>query len=83
VEGFDFFVGGGLGHASGVARRVGYRAPANAVAPALERLFVGYMSRREDDESFRAWTTRVGDDAVRHVLTGALSPASAAAESVA
>ena len=70
VEGFDFFVGGGLGARSGVARRVGFRAPAEVVPDALESLFGTYASSRAAGESFRAWTSRVGDDQVRASLAG-------------
>jgi sulfite reductase (ferredoxin) len=68
VEGFDFFVGGGLGARSGVARRLGFRAPADGVADALEALFGTYHRDREPGESFRSWTGRVGDDRVRASL---------------
>ena len=72
VEGFDFFVGGGLGAESGFARRVGYRAPADEAPDALERLFTVYLGSRNGDEPFKNWTMRVGDDAVRGALEGAL-----------
>jgi sulfite reductase (ferredoxin) len=71
VEGFDFFVGGGLGARSGVARRVGYRASADDVADALERLFGAYDARRDGAEPFRSWATRIGDETIRAILGGA------------
>jgi sulfite reductase (ferredoxin) len=71
VEGFDFFVGGGIGARSGVARRVGFRAPADDVADALERLFLAFTGGRRYGESFHGWTRRVGDDEVKSILTGA------------
>jgi sulfite reductase (ferredoxin) len=71
VEGFDVFVGGGLGRQSGLAHRVNYRAAADDVPDALERLFVAYTSERSAGESFRAWTARVGDGAVKSALAGA------------
>src|SRR5215213_3141580 len=40
VEGFDVFVGGGLGAGAGFARRLGVRVPSDEVADVLERLFV-------------------------------------------
>jgi sulfite reductase (ferredoxin) len=70
VEGFDFFVGGGLGANRGIARRVGFRAHATEVADALERLFRAFVARHESNETFRSWTQRVGDDGVRAVLVG-------------
>ncbi|HEY2065222.1 MAG TPA: nitrite/sulfite reductase [Gemmatimonadaceae bacterium] len=68
VEGFDFFVGGGLGAGSGVARRVGFRAPATDVPDALERLFERFASSRDRDEIFRSWVARVGDAQVKAIL---------------
>lgn len=68
VEGFDFFVGGGLGANRGIARRVGFRAPATQVPDALERLFHAFLADHETNETFRSWTVRLGDDAVRNVL---------------
>jgi sulfite reductase (ferredoxin) len=70
VEGFDFFIGGGLGKASGVAHRVGYRAASDEVADALERLFRAYEGGRERGETVRAWSSRVGDHEVAAALTG-------------
>ena len=64
VEGFDFFVGGGLGRASGVAHRVGYRAKADDVGDALERLYLAYEGGRARGETVRGWCGRVGDGAV-------------------
>jgi sulfite reductase (ferredoxin) len=68
VEGFDFFVGGGLGVGSGIARRVGFRAPADDVPDVLERLFQRYDATREGEEIFRSWATRVGDKGIRAIL---------------
>jgi sulfite reductase (ferredoxin) len=68
VEGFDFFVGGGLGKGSSVAHRVGYRATADDVPDALERLFTAFMANREREETVRRWTSRIGDKAVAAAL---------------
>jgi sulfite reductase (ferredoxin) len=73
VEGFDFFVGGGLGAGGTVAHRVGYRAAADDVPDALERLFLKYQASSVDGETVRAWTARVGDAAVLGALTEALA----------
>jgi sulfite reductase (ferredoxin) len=75
VEGFDFFVGGGIGARSGLARRVGFRAPADDVADALERLFISFTDGRRRGETFHGWTRRVGDDEVKAVLAGTTSDA--------
>jgi sulfite reductase (ferredoxin) len=73
VEGFDFFVGGGLGKASGVAHRVGYRASADEVSDALERLFRAYQGGHERGETVRSWSNRVGDEAIATALTGGVA----------
>jgi sulfite reductase (ferredoxin) len=70
VEGFDFFVGGGVGAQARFARRVAFRAPAADVADALERLCITYSAERTQSESFRAWVERVGDARVRVALAG-------------
>ena len=72
VERFDFFVGGGIGARGGIARRLGFRAPADDVADALEQLFVAFTDGRRRGETFHGWTRRVGDDRVKAVLSGAL-----------
>ncbi|PYP81409.1 MAG: nitrite reductase [Gemmatimonadetes bacterium] len=71
VEGFDFFVGGGLGKNSTLGHRVGFRAPADDVPEVLERLFSTYVAQKQDGESVRSWTSRVGDATVKAVLGGA------------
>lgn len=68
VEGFDFFVGGGLGARATLAHRVGYRAPATEVPDALERLFTAYRADQRKGESFGAWSVRVGDAVVKRAL---------------
>ncbi len=75
VEGFDVFVGGGLGAHGGFARRIGFRAPADDVPDVLERLFERFVASRAPDEIFRAWAARVGDAAVKGILAeGAARP---------
>jgi sulfite reductase beta subunit-like hemoprotein len=71
VEGFDFFIGGGVGSSSAIAHRIGYRAPEYSVADALSRLFLAYLRRREPQETFRLWTARAGDAEVKFALAGA------------
>jgi sulfite reductase beta subunit-like hemoprotein len=74
VEGFDFFLGGGVGSTSAIAHRVGFRAPEHGVADALTRLFMGYLREREPEETFRLWATRTGDAEVKRALVGADPP---------
>ena len=68
TDGFDFFVGGGLGAHAAFSHRLGYRAKADDVPDALQRLLLGYLASREEDERFHAWSTRIGDAQVRAVL---------------
>src|SRR5215217_1774889 len=78
VEGFDFFVGGGLGRNSTLGHRVGFRTAADDVPDALERLFTAFVSEKQDGESIRSWTSRVGDAGVKALL-GSARPAAPAA----
>jgi sulfite reductase (ferredoxin) len=74
VEGFDFFIGGGVGSTSAIAHRVGYRAPEFSVADALTRLFLAYLREREPVETFRLWAARTGDGEVKRALAGEAPP---------
>jgi sulfite reductase (ferredoxin) len=78
IEGFDFFLGGGVGRGSSIAKRVGFRAPADDVPDALERLFVEFRSSRLPTESFRIWSSRIGDIALREILVGSRTAVGAA-----
>jgi sulfite reductase (ferredoxin) len=71
VEGFDFFIGGGVGSTSAIAHRIGYRAPEYSVADALTRVFLVYLREREPEETFRLWAARTGDAEVKRALAGA------------
>src|SRR5687768_4470523 len=75
VEGFDFFVGGGLGKNSALGHRVGFRAPADEVPEVLERLFSAYVVEKQEGDTVRAWTGRLGDAAVKALLGGVRPPA--------
>ena len=66
VEGFDVFVGA----ERGLARRIGYRAPADQMADALQRLLEAYLDDREPAESFRQWAGRTTDFAIKTALSG-------------
>jgi sulfite reductase (ferredoxin) len=58
ADGFDVFLGGGLGANPGFAQRTGVRE---------------YLGSRLIDESFRTWTARVGPDHVKAALEMARS----------
>ncbi len=70
LEGFDVFVGGGVGSRAAFARRLGYRAPAGEIADALERLFRTFQAGRSPNESFQSWSGRAGDARLRAALAG-------------
>jgi len=69
-EGFDVFVGGGVGRKAQFARRVGYRALARDVPAALERLLSRFTGDQRDGESFQAWAARAGDATLKAALQG-------------
>jgi len=81
VDGFDVFVGGGLGARSGVAHRVGFRATADDIPDALERLFGAWHDGRDGGESFRAWSSRVGDATVKATLASGVRSSAAGSAS--
>ena len=71
VDGFDLFVGGGLGRAADFAHRVNVRLPATRVAGALETLLRAYLATREEGDVFRTWTARVTDATIKELLAAA------------
>ena len=73
ADGFDIFVGGGLGADPTFAERVGVRVAASDAADALEGLFREYLGMRGESETFRSWAARVGRDHVRSALETARS----------
>jgi sulfite reductase (ferredoxin) len=70
VDGFDFFLGGAVGAAPRLARRIGLRLPATDAASALERMFRVFLGDRRGAEQFPMWVARTGDDAVKRALAG-------------
>ncbi len=70
VDAYYFCVGGSVGKYAGVARPVGYRAPATEVPAALERLLGHYLQQREPEENLRAWFSRHEDSTLRALLAG-------------
>jgi sulfite reductase (ferredoxin) len=58
VDAFNFSLGGALGKHAGVARVTGYRARAEEVPAAIERLLRGYLADRAEGENLRAWFAR-------------------------
>jgi sulfite reductase (ferredoxin) len=72
VDAYYFCVGGAVGRHQAVARPIGLRLPATAVAPAIERLLRTFLAERRPDENFRRFAARHTDDELRSLLAGEL-----------
>jgi sulfite reductase (ferredoxin) len=70
VDAFYFCVGGAVGKFARTARPLGYRAAADEVPDAIERLLRGYLDARQPDEDLRAYFARTDDDSLRAQLAG-------------
>ncbi len=70
VDAFYFCVGGSVGEYAGVARQIGYRAAAEDCPQAIERLLRGYLRKRDEGESLRAYFRRSTDQELREDLAG-------------
>src|SRR5262249_58066711 len=70
VDAYYFCVGGAVGRHQAVARPIGLRLPADAVAPAIERLMRAFQAERRDDENFRQFAARHTDEELRGLLAG-------------
>jgi sulfite reductase (ferredoxin) len=74
VDAFYFCVGGSVGKYARTARQVGYRASADEVPDALERMLRGYLASRQPGEDLRAYFSRIDDDSLRAQLAGSSIP---------
>jgi sulfite reductase (ferredoxin) len=70
VDAFYFCVGGAVGRFARTARPLGYRAAADDVPDAIERLLRGYLAARLPEEDLRAYFARMDDDSLRAQLAG-------------
>jgi sulfite reductase (ferredoxin) len=70
VDAFYFCVGGAVGKFARPGRTLGYRAAADEVPDAIERLLRGYLTARQPSEDLRAYFARTGDDDLRAQLAG-------------
>jgi sulfite reductase (ferredoxin) len=70
VDAFYFCVGGAVGKYARTGRTLGYRAAAEDVPGAIERLLRGYLAVREPGEDLRAYFARTDDDSLRAQLAG-------------
>ena len=70
VDAFYFCVGGAVGKYARTARPLGYRAAADEVPAAIERMLRGYLAARVEGEDLRAYFARTDDDTLRAQLAG-------------
>lgn len=70
VDAFQFCVGGAIGKYASTSRPLGYRAAAEDVPDAIERLLRAYMDDRQPDEDLRAWFARYDNEALRTMVNG-------------
>ena len=70
VDAFFFCVGGAVGRNARAARPLGFRAAADEVPAAIERLLRGYLHSRTEGEDLRSYFGRTADEELRAQLTG-------------
>ncbi|MEO6982171.1 MAG: nitrite/sulfite reductase [Edaphobacter sp.] len=70
VDAFQFCVGGAIGKYARTSRPLGYRAAAEDVPDAIERLLHAYIADREPEEDLRAYFARHDDETLRSLLNG-------------
>jgi sulfite reductase (ferredoxin) len=70
TDAYYFAVGGALGTHAGIARQIGYRAVAEEVPVAIERLLRGYLRQRAEGENLRSFFSRTNDEALRALIAG-------------
>ncbi len=70
VDAFYFCVGGAVGRHARAGRPIGYRAAADDVPEAIERMLRAYLSARTPGEDLRSYFGRTSDEDLRAQLTG-------------
>jgi sulfite reductase (ferredoxin) len=70
VDAFYFCVGGAVGKYARTARPLGYRAAADEVPAAIERMLRAYLLARVDGEDLRSYFGRTDDETLRAQLAG-------------
>ncbi len=70
VDAFYFCVGGAVGKYARTARPLGYRAAADEVPAAIERMLRAYLLARTEGEDLRAYFARTDDETLRAQLAG-------------
>ena len=71
TDAFNFCVGGSVGKYAAPARVLGYRATAEDVPAAIERLLIAYQANRIPEEDLRSYFARTSDETLRAQLNGA------------
>ncbi len=71
VDAYYFCVGGAIGENARAGRPIGYRAAAEDVPQAIERLLQGYMVHRFEGENLRGYFNRSSDEDLRNLIAGA------------
>ncbi len=72
VDAYYFCVGGAIGENARPARPIGYRAAAEDVPQAIERLLLGYKDHRFEGENLRGYFNRTSDEDLRNLIAGAV-----------
>ncbi len=73
VDAFYFCVGGSVGRFARPGRTIGYRATADDVPNAIERMLRAYLDAREPGENLRSYFARTSDEDLRAQLSGTTS----------
>ena len=61
-EAYDIFLRGALGPQAAIARAVFRRVPSEELDAPVGALIAGWLEQRTEDESFRSFCDRLGDD---------------------
>ncbi len=72
VDAYYFCVGGAVGEHARAGRPIGYRAAAEDVPQAIERLLRGYAQQRYEGENLRGYFNRTSDEDLRNLIAGAV-----------
>jgi len=72
VDAFYFCVGGAVGKYARTARPLGYRAAADEVPAAIERMLRAYLLARVEGEDLRSYFARTDDETLRAQLSGTI-----------
>ncbi len=70
VDAFFFCVGGAVGRHARAGRPIGYRAAADEVPAAIERMLRAYLAAREPGEDLRTYFGRMPNELLRAQLSG-------------